>query len=203
MRELTLGFALCGSFCTFGKAMEQMRRTAGAGYRLVPIMSNNAYETDTRFGRACDFIWEAEDICGRKVIHSIAGAEAAGTQAYGGRTCYRALHRKHTGKAGGRDYRYSRDNGSQVLSEDWTPGDSLCRHERCSCRVGAEYRKADEHKKYLFCPVLSGRSGAKTNVRRRGFQPASSTVEAALKEGSCSRCFAAKRKQERWPLREV
>ena len=78
MRELTLGFALCGSFCTFGKAMEQMRRTAGAGYRLVPIMSNNAYETDTRFGRACDFIWEAEDICGRKVIHSIAGAEPLG-----------------------------------------------------------------------------------------------------------------------------
>ena len=78
MRELTLGFALCGSFCTFGKAMEQIRRTAGAGYRLVPIMSNNAYETDTRFGRACDFIWEAEDICGRKVIHSIAGAEPLG-----------------------------------------------------------------------------------------------------------------------------
>ena len=78
MRELTLGFALCGSFCTFGKAMEQMRRTAGAGYRLVPIMSNNAYETDTRFGRACDFIWEAEDICGRKVIHSIVGAEPLG-----------------------------------------------------------------------------------------------------------------------------
>ena len=78
MRELTLGFALCGSFCTFGKAMEQMRRIAGAGYRLVPIMSNNAYETDTRFGRACDFIWEAEDICGRKVIHSIAGAEPLG-----------------------------------------------------------------------------------------------------------------------------
>lgn len=78
MRELTLGFALCGSFCTFGKAMDQMRRTAEAGYKVIPIMSNNAYETDTRFGRACDFIWEAEDICGRKVIHSIAGAEPLG-----------------------------------------------------------------------------------------------------------------------------
>lgn len=66
MRDLTLGFALCGSFCTFEKAFEQMRRTAAAGYQLLPIMSNNAYETDTRFGRAADFIWEAEDICGRK-----------------------------------------------------------------------------------------------------------------------------------------
>lgn len=78
MRELTLGFALCGSFCTFAKAMEQMRKTAGAGYQLVPIMSYNAYETDTRFGRACDFVWEAEDICGRKVIHSITDAEPLG-----------------------------------------------------------------------------------------------------------------------------
>ena len=30
-------------------------------------MSQNAYGTDTRFGRACDFVWEAEDICGRKL----------------------------------------------------------------------------------------------------------------------------------------
>ena len=78
MRELTLGFAMCGSFCTFEKAFEQLRRTAAAGYQLVPIMSDNAYGTDTRFGRASDFIWEAEDICGRKVIHTIAGAEPLG-----------------------------------------------------------------------------------------------------------------------------
>lgn len=78
MRDLTLGFALCGSFCTFEKAFEQMRRTAAAGYQLLPIMSNNAYETATRFGRAADFIWEAEDICGRKVVHTIPGAEPLG-----------------------------------------------------------------------------------------------------------------------------
>ena len=78
MRDLTLGFALCGSFCTFEKAFEQMRRTAAAGYQLLPIMSNNAYETDTRFGRAADLIWDAEDICGRKVVHTIPGAEPLG-----------------------------------------------------------------------------------------------------------------------------
>lgn len=78
MEKKTLGFAMCGSFCTFEKAFEQLRRTAAAGYQLVPIMSDNAYGTDTRFGRASDFIWEAEDICGRKVIHTIAGAEPLG-----------------------------------------------------------------------------------------------------------------------------
>ena len=78
MRELTLGFAMCGSFCTLEKAFEQLRRTSAAGYQLVTIMSDKDYGTDTRFGRASDFIWEAEDICGRKVIHTIAGAEPLG-----------------------------------------------------------------------------------------------------------------------------
>ena len=65
MKEITLGFAMCGSFCTFDRALEQMRRLAAAGYRLLPVMSQNACSTDTRFGRAADFVWEAEDICGR------------------------------------------------------------------------------------------------------------------------------------------
>ena len=78
MREITLGFAMCGSFCTFEAAMDQLRGLVKAGYQVIPIMSQNAYGTDTRFGRACDFVWEAEDICGRKVIHSIVGAEPLG-----------------------------------------------------------------------------------------------------------------------------
>ncbi|HIU32709.1 MAG TPA: dipicolinate synthase subunit B [Candidatus Caccousia avistercoris] len=78
MKEITLGFAMCGSFCTFDRALEQMRRLAAAGYRLLPVMSQNACSTDTRFGRAADFVWEAEDICGRKVIHTIAAAEPLG-----------------------------------------------------------------------------------------------------------------------------
>ena len=78
MREITLGFAMCGSFCTFEAAMDQLRGLVKAGYQVIPIMSQNAYGTDTRFGRASDFVWEAEDICGRKVIHSIVGAEPLG-----------------------------------------------------------------------------------------------------------------------------
>ena len=58
--------------------MDQLRGLVKAGYQVIPIMSQNAYGTDTRFGRACDFVWEAEDICGRKVIHSIVGAEPLG-----------------------------------------------------------------------------------------------------------------------------
>ena len=41
-------------------------------------MSDNAYATDTRFGKAADFIWEIEDICKNKIIHTIVGAEPIG-----------------------------------------------------------------------------------------------------------------------------
>ena len=78
MDKLTFGFAMCGSFCTFSKAIEQMRFLAEQGYRILPIMSQNAYSTDTRFGKADDFVWEIEDICNHKVIKNIVEAEPIG-----------------------------------------------------------------------------------------------------------------------------
>lgn len=76
--EQTLGFAMCGSFCTFRQAIDELRHVRGEGYHVLPIMSFNAFHTDTRFGRAEDFVWEVEDLCGRKVIKSIVEAEPIG-----------------------------------------------------------------------------------------------------------------------------
>lgn len=78
MENITFGFAMCGSFCTFAKAIEQMKKIAEAGYKVLPIMSQISYSTDTRFGRANDFIQEIEEICGRKIIKSIVEAEPIG-----------------------------------------------------------------------------------------------------------------------------
>ena len=72
-----VGFALCGSFCTLQKAMEQMEKLS-KHYSILPIMSQNAYETDTRFGKAADFIGEAERISGRSVLHTIVETEPIG-----------------------------------------------------------------------------------------------------------------------------
>lgn len=77
---MTLGFAMCGSFCTFSKALPMMRRLVELGYDVTPIMSENAYSTDTRFGKAEDFVREAENICGRSVIHTTVQAEPVGPQ---------------------------------------------------------------------------------------------------------------------------
>lgn len=73
----TLGFAMCGSFCTLDRAAEQMAGLSGK-YQLLPVMSQNVYETDTRFGRAADWIARAREITGRPVLHTIVEAEPIG-----------------------------------------------------------------------------------------------------------------------------
>ena len=45
-----VGFAMTGSFCTFSQVIDQMEQMAQqTGWQLYPILSPNAYETDTRF----------------------------------------------------------------------------------------------------------------------------------------------------------
>jgi len=73
-----IAFALTGSFCTFERAIAQMEALAGFGAQIVPIMSANAYSTDTRFGAAAEFRKRIELICGREIIHSIESAEPIG-----------------------------------------------------------------------------------------------------------------------------
>ncbi len=78
LTQVKLGFALTGSFCTFRKVIDAMRHISGSGVELIPIMSQNAATTNTRFGAAADFVGEIEDICRRKVITTVAEAEPIG-----------------------------------------------------------------------------------------------------------------------------
>ena len=78
MAETRIGFAVTGSFCTFKAVFPQMALLVERGYRVTPIMSENAYSTDTRFGRAADWVKQAEELTGQRVIHTIAQAEPIG-----------------------------------------------------------------------------------------------------------------------------
>lgn len=81
MDKINLGFALCGSFCTFDKAIAELTSfKESEKYNLFPIMSFNAYNLDTRFGKAADFIEKIEKICGKEIIHSIQMAEPLGPE---------------------------------------------------------------------------------------------------------------------------
>lgn len=69
---------MTGSFCTFEKSIAEMARLSSLGYELLPVMSENAYSTSTRFGKARDIVARVETICGKSVIHTIPGAEPIG-----------------------------------------------------------------------------------------------------------------------------
>ena len=78
--KIRLGFALCGSFCTFKKVIEEME-ILSEKYDIVPIMSEGAAMTDTRFGSAEEFRKKLTEICGREPITTIKAAEPIGPKA--------------------------------------------------------------------------------------------------------------------------
>ena len=72
-----LGLALCGSYCTYEKLF-QAAETLAETYDLIPIMSENAAETDSRFGTATEHIKRLMLLSGHKVVTTIAEAEPLG-----------------------------------------------------------------------------------------------------------------------------
>lgn len=75
---LKIGFAMTGSFCTFGKCFEQAEILKNMGAEIIPIMSETAANTSTRFGNAEDNIKKLSLISGHNVISSISDAEPIG-----------------------------------------------------------------------------------------------------------------------------
>lgn len=73
-----IGYAFCGSFCTMKKSVGILGMLASRGYDLLPVMSFNAFTTDTRFGTAEGFVREISDICGKAPVTTIADAEPLG-----------------------------------------------------------------------------------------------------------------------------
>lgn len=78
LRGARVGCAMTGSFCTFEKAFRAFETLRAAGAELFPIMSENAYALDTRFGSAADMRARLEEICGRKIWHTLGEVEPIG-----------------------------------------------------------------------------------------------------------------------------
>ncbi len=78
MEDKTVGFAVCGSFCTHAKAMEALEQVKARFRRVVPIVSECTAGTDTRFGAAHDLMREMERICDCRVISTVKAAEPIG-----------------------------------------------------------------------------------------------------------------------------
>ena len=74
----TIGFAVCGSFCTFKAVFEEIEKLRKHDYNIIPIMSENAYTLDTRFGDAAYWRGRMKEITGNDIIHTIPKAEPIG-----------------------------------------------------------------------------------------------------------------------------
>ncbi|MBR6917937.1 MAG: dipicolinate synthase subunit B [Clostridia bacterium] len=72
-----IGYGICASFCTHRNSLEVLRHLTEK-FNVVPFVSPNVMETDTRFGKAEDFIKEVREICGNDVISTIKDAEPFG-----------------------------------------------------------------------------------------------------------------------------
>ena len=72
-----IGFALCGSFCTFSKVFPVMEILT-RDYHVTPIFSASGCSIDSRFGTAESHIQTAAEICGTEPLCTIAQAEPIG-----------------------------------------------------------------------------------------------------------------------------
>lgn len=78
VKNKNIGFVLTGSFCTFNKTIPKIKELNDLGANIIPVMSYNSYELDTKFGKAKDFINKIENICKKEIIHTIQDAEPIG-----------------------------------------------------------------------------------------------------------------------------
>lgn len=74
---MNVGFALCGSFCTYSQVFPAMETVASI-HTVTPIFSHAAYTIDSRFGTAQEHIARATEICGIPPLHRISQVEPIG-----------------------------------------------------------------------------------------------------------------------------
>lgn len=76
----TVVFALCGSFCSFSAVLPQIRALIARGWQVLPVLSNAAAATDTRFGPAAALRAELEDLTGHMPLTTLQEVEPLGPQ---------------------------------------------------------------------------------------------------------------------------
>lgn len=74
-----IGFALTASYCTFSAVLPEIRELTARGAQVIPIMSENAATTDTKFGQAA--MWKEKILevsRAHAIIETIVQAEPIG-----------------------------------------------------------------------------------------------------------------------------
>lgn len=74
---MNIGFAMCGSFCTYEKVFLAMEAVASI-HTVIPIFSQSADSIDSRFGTAQFHSERVQSICGRAPLNTIGQVEPIG-----------------------------------------------------------------------------------------------------------------------------
>ena len=74
---MNIGFAMCGSFCTFHSVFPVMAKLAEE-HTLIPILSQASTQIDSRFGTATQHTEMITRICGRPPLSTIVEVEPIG-----------------------------------------------------------------------------------------------------------------------------
>ena len=77
---MKIGYCFTGSFCTFARSLRALEGLVADGHSIVPIMSENAFYTDTRFQKAEEFSARVEALCGKRIVNTIVDAEPLGPE---------------------------------------------------------------------------------------------------------------------------
>lgn len=75
IKNKKIAFGLTSSFYTFKATISEIKKIISEGGEVFPIMSMGAYTTDSKFGKAKDFIMKIEDITKKKIINTMQEAE--------------------------------------------------------------------------------------------------------------------------------
>lgn len=78
LKGIRVGCAMTGSFCTFKRVFSVWKNLKAGGADLIPIMSFNACQLDTRFYTATEAVHIFEEITEKRIIKSIVDAEPIG-----------------------------------------------------------------------------------------------------------------------------
>lgn len=78
MENVTIGVALCGSFCTFSSVFSALSQLKETYPTLIPIISCATNTIDSRFGTAEDHRNRLEQICEHSVLRTLDAVEPIG-----------------------------------------------------------------------------------------------------------------------------
>ena len=78
LEDASVGFALCGSYCTYAQVFAALEALVPQAGTVIPILSEQSGCRDTRFGAAADFRARLENLCGNQVLDSIVRVEPIG-----------------------------------------------------------------------------------------------------------------------------